>query len=68
MIREFCSACNQGYLKPTTTVAIEGQVGINLTDIGNKRIFVCENCGQKEVKIGQNKYLKIRNNVNTRSG
>ncbi|MGA8844296.1 MAG: hypothetical protein WB511_11995 [Nitrososphaeraceae archaeon] len=55
-------------MKPTTTVAIEGQVGINLTDIGNKRIFVCENCGQKEVKIGQNKYLKIRNNVNTRSG
>jgi hypothetical protein len=68
MVLEFCSACNQGYLKSTATIAIEGEVGINLTDNGNKRIFLCESCGQKEVKIGQNKYLKIRNNIKFRYG
>src|SRR6185369_13791803 len=48
MILEFCSNCNQGYLKPTQRVVLEGEIGINFLDIGNKRIFVCDCCGRKQ--------------------
>ena len=68
MVLEFCSNCNQGYLKPTQMVVLEGEVGFNFLDIGNKRIFVCDSCGQKQVKIRKNEYIKIRNDVKTRPG
>jgi hypothetical protein len=68
MVLEFCSSCNQGYLNPTETVAVDGEIGINLRDIGGKRIFVCDSCGEKQVKIGLDEYIKIRNDVKTRPG
>ena len=46
MVIEFCSYSNQGYLKPTEEVVLEGEVGINLIDISGKRIFACDSCGQ----------------------
>lgn len=66
MVLEFCSYCNQGYLKPTEMAVLEGEVGINFIDIGGKRIFSCDSCGQKQVRIGKNEYVKIRNDVKTR--
>jgi hypothetical protein len=36
MVLEFYSYCNQEYLKPTEEIVLEGEVGINLIDIGGK--------------------------------
>ena len=66
MVIEFCSYCNQGYLKPTEEVVLEGEVGINLIDIGGKRIFACDSCGQTQVRIRKNEYVKIRRDIKTR--
>jgi hypothetical protein len=65
MVLELCSYCNQGYLKSTGSVVLEGEVGINLIDIGSKRIFACDSCGQKQVRIRKNEYVKIRHDVKT---
>ena len=46
-------------MKPTGDVVLEGEVGINLIDIGSKRIFACDSCGQKQVRIRKNEYVKI---------
>ena len=66
MVLEFCFSCNQGYLKPTGIVALEGEAARDFRDISRKKIFVCESCGQKRVKIGQNEYVEIEDNVKTR--
>ncbi len=68
MVLEFCSSCNQGYLKPTEMVVLEGEVGINFIDIGGKRIFACDSCGRKQVRLEKNEYVKIRQGVKTRPG
>jgi hypothetical protein len=44
----------------------EGEVGINLIDIGGKRIFACDSCGQTQVRIRKNEYVKIRHDIKTR--
>ena len=56
----------QSSLKPIGDVVLEGEVGINLMDIGSKRIFSCDSCGQKQVRIRKNEYVKIRHDVKTR--
>ena len=66
MVIEFCSYCNQGYLKPTEEVVLEGEVGINLIDIGGKRIFACDSCSQIQLRIRKNEYVKIRRDIKTR--
>ena len=68
MVLEFCSSCNQGYLKPTELVVLEGEIGINFIDIGGKRIYVCNSCGEKQLKIANGEYIKIRHDIKTRSG
>jgi hypothetical protein len=65
MVIEFCTYCNQGYLKPTEEVALE-EVGINLIGIGGKRIFACDSCGQKQARIRKNEYVKIQHDIKTR--
>ena len=59
MVLEFCCYCNQGYLKPTGDVVLEGEVGINLIDIGSKRIFACDSCGQKQVGLERTSMSKF---------
>ena len=66
MVIEFCSYSNQGYLKPTEEVVLEGEVGINLIDISGKRIFASDSCGQIQVRIRKNEYVKIRRDIKTR--
>ena len=68
MVLEFCSSCNQGYLKPTDSVVLEGEIGINLIDIGGKRIYLCDSCRQKQVKIGKSEYVNIRHDIKSRPG
>ena len=55
-------------LETNRKVVLEGEVGINLIDIGGKRIFACDSCGQKQVTIRKNEYVKIRHDIKTRHG
>jgi hypothetical protein len=49
-------------------VVLEGEIGINFMDIGGKRIYVCNSCGEKQLKIANDKYIKVRHDIKTRSG
>jgi hypothetical protein len=63
---EFCSSCNQGYLKATERVVLEGETSSNFRDISSKRIYEYEACGQISVKLATNEYVNIDNGVKTK--
>lgn len=63
---EFCSSCNQGYPKATERVVLEGETASDFRDIGNKRIYQCETCGQISVKLATNEYVNIDNSIKTK--
>jgi hypothetical protein len=62
---DLCSICNTGYLTPTGTVAVEGESVGEFEDIGGRRIFICENCEQRQVRVGVNKYVKVGDSIKT---
>jgi len=62
-----CSICNTGYLTPTGTVAVEGESAGEFEDIGGRRIFICENCEQRQVRVGVNKYVKVGDSIKTKT-
>jgi hypothetical protein len=63
---DLCSTCKTGYLTPTGEVAVQGESAGEFEDIGGRRVFICENCEQRQVRVGHNEYVKVGNGVKTK--
>jgi hypothetical protein len=60
---DICSTCEKGFLEPKAEVVIEGADPERFRGLGGKRIFQCDNCAQRYVKVGDNEYIKIVDNI-----
>lgn len=64
---DLCSTCKAGYVKPTGEVLVEGESVGEFKDIGGRRVYVCENCRQRQIRIGVREYMAIGDEVKTES-
>ena len=55
---DICSKCEKGFLD-YTEVVIEGVDPERFRSLSGKRIFQCDNCGQRYVKVGHNQYIRL---------
>jgi hypothetical protein len=62
---DLCSTCKAGYVKPTGEVLVEGESVGESKDIGGRRVYVCENCRQIQIRIGVREYIAIGDEVKT---
>jgi hypothetical protein len=63
---DFCSASNLGYLKLTGEVVVKGESAGGYRDIGIRRVFKCDNCKQRQVRVAHREYVKIGDDVKTK--
>ena len=63
---DFCSACKIGYLKLTGEVVVRGESADGFADIGTRRVFKCDNCKQRQVRVAHREYVKIGDDVKTK--
>jgi hypothetical protein len=62
---DLCSTCKAGYVKPTGEVLVEGESVGEFKDIGGRRVYVCENCRQRQIRIRVREYIAIGDEVKT---
>jgi hypothetical protein len=62
---DLCSTCKAGYVKPTGEVLVEGESVGEFKDNGGRRVYVCENCRQRQIRIGVREYIAIGDEVKT---
>jgi hypothetical protein len=60
-----CRACKSGHLRPVGEVLAQGESVGEFRDIGGRRIFVCDNCKQRQIRIGVHKYMPVGEDVKT---
>ena len=63
---DFCSACNIGYLKLTEEVVVKGESAVGYRNIGTRRVFKCDNCKQRQVRVARQEYVIIGDDVKTK--
>ena len=63
---DFCSACKIGYLKLTGEVGVKGKSAVGYRDIGTRRVFKCDNCKQRQVRVARREYAIIGDDVKTK--
>jgi hypothetical protein len=59
---DLCS-CKSGYLKPTGEVLAQGESVGEFSDIGGRRIFVCDKCKQRLIRVGVHGYVPVGEEV-----
>ena len=64
---DFCSACKTGYLKLTGEVVVKGESSGGYRDIGTRRVFKCNKCKQRQVRVARREYVMIGDDVKTKS-
>jgi hypothetical protein len=62
---DLCSICEKGYLRPTGEVTVRGESAREYKGIGSRRIFKCEDCGQRQVRVANHEYVKVADDVKT---
>lgn len=63
---DLCSTCKSGYLKTTGEVVVQGESAGDFSDLGSRRIFACDNCKQRQIRIGVHQYMAVGDNIKTR--
>ena len=63
---DFCSACKIGCLKLTGEVVVKGESAVGYRDIGTRRVFKCDNCKQRQVRVASREYVIIGDDVKTK--
>jgi hypothetical protein len=63
---DLCSACKIGSLRPTGETVIPGQSTQEYGEIGTRRVFLCDNCRQRLVRVANHLYSEIDSNVRTK--
>jgi hypothetical protein len=61
-----CSACKIGYLKLTGEIVVKGESAGRYRDIGTRRVFKCDNCEQRQVRVARREYVIIGDDVKTK--
>ena len=56
---DFCSGCKIGYLKLTREVVVKRESADGYRDIGTRRVFKCDNCKQRQVRVARRDYVII---------
>ena len=64
--QDFCSACKIAYLKLTGEVVDKGESDFVYRDIGTRRVFKCDNCKQRQVRVARREYVMIGDDVKTK--
>ncbi len=63
-----CSICKKGILELKAEVGIEGEGDPEkFQRLGRKKIYQCDNCQQRFVKVGDNEYIRIEESVKANS-
>ncbi len=65
---DLCSICEKGYLRLTGEVALREESAGEFKEIGSRRIFKCEDCGQRQVRVANHEYVKVADDVKTELG
>ena len=60
---DICSKCEKGFLEPEAEVVIEGVDPERFRSLSGKRIFRCDNCGQRYVKVAENQYIRLEDSI-----
>jgi uncharacterized protein with PIN domain len=60
---DICSKCEKGFLEPVAEVVIEGVDPERFRSLSGKRIFQCDNCKQRYVKVGENQYIRLEDSI-----
>ena len=60
-----CSTCKNGYLKPTGEVIVKGESMGEYGEIGSKRVYQCDNCKKRRIRMGSNEYVNLAEDVKT---
>ena len=63
---DFCSACKIGYLILTGEIVVKGESATGYRDIGTRRVFKCDNCKQRQVRVARREYVTIGDDVKTK--
>jgi hypothetical protein len=63
---DFCSECKIGHLKLTGEVVVKGESAGRYRDIGTRRVFKCDNCKQRQVRVARREYITIGDDVKTK--
>lgn len=63
---DICSACKIGHLRLTGEVVLKGESAGGFTDIGTRRVFKCDNCKQRQVRVARREYVIIGDDVKTK--
>jgi hypothetical protein len=63
---DFCSVCKIGYLKLTGEVVVRGESADGFADIGTRRVFKCDNCKQRQVRVARRESVIIGDDVKTK--
>jgi hypothetical protein len=54
------------YLKLTGDVVVYGESAGGYKDIGTRRVFKCESCKRRQVRVAHREYVRIGDDVKTR--
>lgn len=60
-----CPTCKSGHVRPMGEVLAQGESVGEFRDIGGRRIFVCDNCNQRQIRIGVREYMTVGDDVKT---
>lgn len=63
---DFCSVCKIGYLKLTGELVVKSESANRYRDIGTRRVFKCDNCKQRQVRVARREYVTIGDDVKTK--
>lgn len=59
-VLDFCSACKIGYLTLTGEVVVMGESAGGFRDIGTRRVFKCDKCKQRQVRVATSRICNNR--------
>ena len=60
-----CFTCKNGYMKPTGEIVLKGESRGEFREIGSKRVYQCDNCKKRLIRLGLNEYVDLADDVRT---
>ena len=54
-----CSECKTGYLILTEKIVVKGESAGGFADIGTRRVFRCDKCKKRQVRVARREYVII---------
>ena len=59
----FAQSVKKAFWNLYAEVVIEGVDPERFRSLSGKRIFQCDNCGQRYVKVGDNQYIRLEDSI-----